>query len=57
MDYEDIDVMRLMFWLSFYLLTLCMIDIEVNYTDGLRIKLNGWPNWIMRKLAKKELEK
>ena len=44
--------LRMMFWLSIWILTLCMIDIEVSYTDGLKIKLYGWPNALIRLFQK-----
>ena len=47
-------MMRIIFWFCFWAITLFMIDIEVEYTDGLRIKLNGWPNAIMRALKNGE---
>ena len=31
-----------MFWIIVWAATLFMADIEVEYSDGLRIKLKGW---------------
>jgi len=45
--------MRFLMWYTLYLLTLCSIDLEVTYTDGLHIKLNGWCTPLMKWIEKK----
>lgn len=46
-------MIRLLFWDILWICTLCSIDIDVKYTDGLHIKFNGWGtpllNWLKRK--------
>lgn len=40
---------RTVWWTLIYLATLGTISIEVEYTDGLRIKLIGWPEKLSKK--------
>ncbi|KKM17961.1 hypothetical protein LCGC14_1670420 [marine sediment metagenome] len=35
---------RTILWLGVWLLSLGMLDIDVKYSDGLRIQLVGWPS-------------
>lgn len=35
-------MLRLIFWFSVWALTLGLLDIDVEYKDGLRIKLHSW---------------
>jgi hypothetical protein len=34
--------MRILFWVLVWILSLGSMGIEVEYTDGLKIKLKGW---------------
>jgi hypothetical protein len=35
---------RSLLWIAIYLLCLCAMSIEVEYTDGTYISLRGWYN-------------
>ena len=35
-------MIRTLFWLLFYVLTLGLANIDVTYADGLSIRLNSW---------------
>lgn len=48
-------LMRAVFLLATYILFLGIISIDVKYTDGLHIKLVGWPD-ILTDLYKKRKE-
>jgi hypothetical protein len=39
--------MRFIFWLTVYILCLGIMDIDVLYADGLRVKFVSW--WTMLK--------
>ena len=43
-------MIRTLFWLIIWVLTLGIADIQVEYDDGLNIKFIGWAN----KLGKKK---
>ena len=44
-------MLRFLFWLVFYIVTLGLCDIDVTYTDGLHIQFHGWPGVLKRKLS------
>ncbi len=35
-------VMRFLFWLALYLLSVGTLDIDVQYSDGVRITFHSW---------------
>ncbi len=35
-------MIRFMLWVTFWVATLCILDIKVEYADGLKIELKGW---------------
>lgn len=45
---------RIIIWIVIWLATLCMLEIDIKYTDGLHIKLKGWPQSIGRWLNKRK---
>ncbi len=45
-------MMRVILCLGFYIICLGLVGVEVQYTDGLKIKLNSWPDIIKAKLDK-----
>lgn len=36
-------MLRLLFWMAVFILSLGTLSIKVGYTDGLNIKFKGWP--------------
>lgn len=36
-------MLRMFFWLGVWVMTLGLLDVEVKYEDGLRIRLRSWP--------------
>jgi len=35
-------MIRFLFWVTLWLLTLCAATIDVTYNDGLHLKFKGW---------------
>jgi len=43
---------RIIFWMTLWVITLGMLDIEAEYSDGLKIHLVGWPMRLARLFKK-----
>ena len=39
---------RILSWTVLYICTLGILSLEVEYSDGLHIKLTGWPEILTR---------
>ena len=46
--------MGVLFWLTVWTLSFFMMDIDVEYEDGVKIKLSGWSNPLMNWLKKRK---
>ena len=45
---KDNSMLRITILTILWLITLCILSIRVNFTDGLKVKLIGWPEIILR---------
>jgi hypothetical protein len=42
---------RVLFWLVLWIVTLGVLDIRVEYSNGLRITLNSWPRLLWKRIS------
>ena len=49
-------MIRFLSWLLFWLFTLCAVDINVKYSDGLHIKFKGWVTPVLAWINEKRKE-
>ena len=48
LDIKGNSMLRITILTILWLITLCILSIRVNFTDGLKVKLIGWPEIILR---------
>jgi hypothetical protein len=48
LDIKGNSMLRITILTILWLITLCIFSIRVNFTDGLKVKLIGWPEIVLR---------